>query len=356
MKRVLFIHNYKPIIHGAALISNYIRTSELINSFFITSHINTSTSLKSDELGKINVNKILSIIKLYVKIYKTIKIFKPDVVYTNFAVRKKGFLKDIISILLIGKNKKIIHFHNLGISNRKGFFEKRILNKILNNSHIILISKSIKYELESYKPLSLNYCNNSIKIKQPFLEKSINIKRINILFIGNLYRYKGIFDLIKVAEKLKKQKINFIINVLGSSGDVSLEEFKDKVKLKKLSENIVLHGFLKKNKKKFFLETSDIYLHPTYYDVFPMVLLEAQAFSLPIISYDMGGINDIVIDNFNGFLISDDKLNKVCQSIIKYSNDDMLYKKHSLNSYQTFIKKFDIEIFEKNMINILNKI
>ena len=70
----------------------------------------------------------------------------------------------------------------------------------------------------------------------------------------------------------------------------------------------------------------------------------------------MGGINDIVIDNFNGFLISDDKLNKVCQSIIKYSNDDMLYKKHSLNSYQTFIKKFDIEIFEKNMINILNKI
>ena len=122
MKRVLFIHNYKPIIHGAALISNYIRTSELINSFFITSHINTSTSLKSDELGKINVNKILSIIKLYVKIYKTIKIFKPDVVYTNFAVRKKGFLKDIISILLIGKNKKIIHFHNLGISNRKGFF------------------------------------------------------------------------------------------------------------------------------------------------------------------------------------------------------------------------------------------
>ena len=228
MKKVLFIHNYKPIIHGAAQISSYIRKSEKINSFFTTCHINTSTSFKSEEIGNVSINKIILLIKLYFKIYKTIKNFKPDLVYTNFAVRKKGFFKDIISIFLIGNNKKVIHFHNLGISDRKGFFEKIILSKILNNSHIILISKSINYELKSFKPLSLNYCNNSIKIEQPLIERHINDKSINILFIGNLYRYKGIFDLLSISEELKKQKINFTINVLGGSGDVSLKEFERK--------------------------------------------------------------------------------------------------------------------------------
>ena len=104
------------------------------------------------------------------------------------------------------------------------------------------------------------------------------------------------------------------------------------------------------------MEKSDIYLHPTYYDVFPLVLLEAQAFSLPIISYNIGGINDIVTNNFNGFLIDDDKINEACHSIIKYSKDNQLYEEHSSNSYKTFIKKFDIEIFENNIINILDRI
>ena len=75
--------------------------------------------------------------------------------------------------------------------------------------------------------------------------------------------------------------------------------------------------------------------------------MEALSFSLPVIATNVGAIEDIVIDNHNGYVLKNLNADSLAKSIILMSSNTSILKTMSLNSYNLYKNKYTKDIFEK---------
>jgi len=153
---------------------------------------------------------------------------------------------------------------------------------------------------------------------------------------------------------LMKSTSNFVCNVIGGDGDFTYEYLNKYVSSNNLQDHVNIVGKKTGIEKHKYLIFSDIMVLPSYEDCLPTVLIEALKYSLPIISSNEGGITDIVHHNINGFISKRNpmEINKYLKLLIK---DRKLLNRMSKESRKIYKKKFTISLFEKSLINILNK-
>ena len=81
---------------------------------------------------------------------------------------------------------------------------------------------------------------------------------------------------------------------------------------------------------------------------------EALACGLPVLSFKIGISNDVITDNFNGFLLSDTSEKKLGDKIIEISNlKKNLLKKMKNNARKTALKNFDIKNKAKKILKLI---
>jgi len=121
----------------------------------------------------------------------------------------------------------------------------------------------------------------------------------HILFVGVLREDKGIFVLIRACHLLFQAGVRFRVTCVGEFGS---EEFRSSL-MKYLATNgltecIAFPGVLSGDAKFAAYSKADIFCFPSFFhsEAFPVVLLEALSFALPIVCTDWRGIPDIVDD------------------------------------------------------------
>jgi len=110
-------------------------------------------------------------------------------------------------------------------------------------------------------------------------------KKIKILFLARMEVEKGIYELIEAFNELHAE-FNHIELVLAGNG-TAYEEIKDYVKN---MNAISLLGHVEGEGKAKAFKESDIYCLPSYSEGLPVSVLEAMAFSLPIVTTSVGGL------------------------------------------------------------------
>lgn len=121
------------------------------------------------------------------------------------------------------------------------------------------------------------------KIKRDYKGK----KKFDILFVGRFEKNKGYFDLLEVGKELPE---NITIKLAGGTEDTGLKQVK-------------VLGFVPNDKLRDEFDKCDLFILPSYTEVFPTTIIESMARSMPIITTDINGLNEIVIDGVNGFII-----------------------------------------------------
>ena len=128
----------------------------------------------------------------------------------------------------------------------------------------------------------------------------------------------------------------------------------------KLPEGVeLIKGLTHKNFEKLIniYQTSDILLLPTKKDQIPNVINEAIAAKLPIISNDIGAIHEMVIDNYNGFLMPvDSSIEEWKDKVNILLNNETIYDKFSNNAKDLAIKKLSKNIFIDNLNYCISKV
>lgn len=120
---------------------------------------------------------------------------------------------------------------------------------------------------------------------------------IHFLFIGRIMKEKGTDELFYAAEKLKEkyqEKVAF--HLVGFFEDSYAEKVKQLVD----QEIIEFHGFTTDTKP--FYQDSHCIILPSYHEGMSNVLLEAAACGRPVITTDIPGCREAVIDGETGFL------------------------------------------------------
>ena len=359
-KKILFLVQLPNPIHGVSLINQSIKKNKTIKKKFNTRFIDISTTKKIDKIDLFEFRKIFTSINIYYRFLKCLLIFKPDKIYISLTILGWGFIKDSILVIIskLFNCKIIFHLHRKGLSKyaNRSFFLKNYYKFIFKNADVIHLSKSLFKDIRKIKdPNTSSYVVNNGIYDQNFRKLKKN-KIFTFIFVSNLFKSKGIDMLLKAILLLNKNNMSkkFQVKIIGNTTiNFTKKNLNNFLNLNKNHNNVQFLG-AKYGKEKFIhISKSHIMIHPTKDDCFPLCLLEAMSFGLPIISSLEGAIPEIVKNKYNGIIIK--KLNPltIISAMKFYLKKKKTLNQHSKNNKKDFKIKYNMNSFQNTLINTL---
>jgi len=183
--------------------------------------------------------------------------------------------------------------------------------------------------------------DNEIKICFNFNLQSLENKFI-IGTVGSLVPYKGHDILIKAINDLRHKIENLICLIVGKEYDKNWKnELENLIKKFNLNDKILFTGAIYPPYE--IMKLFNIFILTSHNEGLPRVLLEAMCLKKPIIASNVGGVSELVINNFNGYLFNDNDWKELSNLIYKlYISKDLL-KFLGENGYKYVKEKFSIK-------------
>lgn len=262
---------------------------------------------------------------LYQKYRKILKKEKPDIVitytikpniYGGFACRllkipyavnitglgtafqKKGMLRKLVTIMykLSLKKAKVVFFENS--ENMQIFLDEKIITKkqscLLNGAGV---------NLEHFS----------------FLEYPQDCETTRFLFIGRVMKEKGIDELFGAMKRLIADGISCSLDVLGGYE----EDYAGTIKRYESEGWLYYHGYQKDVRP--FIDKCHCFILPSWHEGMANTNLECAASGRPVITSNIAGCKEAIIDGESGFLSEKqnvDSLYEVMKKFTQLSNDE----------------------------------
>lgn len=124
-------------------------------------------------------------------------------------------------------------------------------------------------------------------------------------FVGAIIDLKGWRYILEAYNLLKNNYDNEIeIIIAGAGPQENIEDLKRVIKLNKIKNNVNFMGLVE-DAGKNLMPFIDILILPSKSEGLPMTLIEAQGNGVPILATKVGGIPEILVDGYNGFLLKE---------------------------------------------------
>jgi glycosyltransferase involved in cell wall biosynthesis len=344
-----------PPIHGQSLA--FTRFSENIeNENKIV--INTNYENKS------RLVKVFFTFKtLFLIVIKTL-FFKYDIVYFTCSRSFLGSIKDVLLINLVSmKNVKIVnHLHGSDfydfLHNSPKWYQLILFHSYKKvNTSIVLLAK-MKVQFKDFESMKLevvpNFYDAELSVK--LFEKEKN--KINIVYLSNIMKSKGIFELINAFETLSKKYNNIYLNIAGgfiADEYMSIGEIKDKFNNKiSLNSHINYIGRTFGEEKIKLLQQSDIFVLPSYYksEAFPISIIEAMVCENAIVTTNYKYLPEVVKSN-NGILVEPKSIEDLANGIESLLKDTTKLRKIQKYNTQEAREKYSFDKYIDNLNRIV---
>jgi glycosyltransferase involved in cell wall biosynthesis len=355
-KKVLFVMQLPPPVHGVSVMNELIKNSSIINESITCHFINLTTAKNIDDLQRQRFSKYLSAIVIYLKVLFKLCTNRYEYVYVTLFPFGSAFYKDSIVVLLarLFFRKPLVHLHTYGFrrSSAGGKMKMRFYKFVFRNTQPVCLSDRLLEDIADIFQGSVFILPNGIP--QVNFENSYRAEggKVPILYLSNLIRGKGILLLIEAASILKQRNISFELRIAGAEGDVTYAEINSLVKNYGLHDNVTVLGPRFGEEKYEEFRRAGIFVLPSNYDTFGLVLLEAMQFGVPCVSTNVGGIPDVLAGGAGRILpeISAAALSDALQELICHPETR---QRMSQLAFKHFSRNFTINIFEQKLLNIL---
>lgn len=356
--KILFIMHMPPPVHGAAMMGKYIHDSQVINQTFNCRYFNLTLAKNLQDIGKGGIRKFKDFIRQLWNIRKEVKTFQPDLCYVTPNAKGGAFYKDFTVVMMLKAmgQKVVIHYHNKGVATRQHqFLDNFLYKKFFKNLKVILLAEPLYQDISKYvKRENVSICPNGIPTKE-IIPLETSHSSFNILFLSNMMKEKGVWDLVEACRLLKKEGKKFHCDFVGKWSDITETDFYSRVREYNLEQYITAHGAKYGIEKDLFFQKADVFVFPTYYnnECFPLVLLEAMEQNIPCISTDEGGISEIIKNGITGFIIKKHNIKELAEKLEYLMQHFDMCKQMGNASRKRFKNFFTLNLFEIKIKDIL---
>ena len=176
----------------------------------------------------------------------------------------------------------------------------------------------------------------------PTETSSLNQKQA--IAVGRYSHQKGFDDLIRAWSIVVKYNAEWKLNIYGEGEQRDLLE--DLIKRYQLTQNVFLKSSVKDIGKEYL--SSSLLVMTSRYEGLPMVLLEAQSYGLPIVSYACKcGPRDIITDGKDGFLVPEGDIEQFAKDVVKLIDNQSLIRDFGEEALKNTQKYKEDNIMEK---------
>lgn len=155
------------------------------------------------------------------------------------------------------------------------------------------VSKSSIEELKKLKmvreDIPLKALNPPLAIELEKLPKYDGEKENYAVFFARLIPEKGIFDLLKAWREVRKELGNVKLVISGRFYNKGVERKFMSLK----SDSVVYNGFLPKEELYSTVTKAKVFIYPTHFDSFSIVMLESLALRTPVVAYALPAIAEV---------------------------------------------------------------
>ncbi len=306
------------------------------------------------------------------KIKTIIKEFNPDIVHTHAskagALGRKAAFDCKVPVVVHTFHGHVFHSY-FGKFKTEVFrrIEKRLASK---STGTIAISDQQKRELsEKYRiadkrkieviPLGFDLTpfqvDLELKRKNTRQQYNLSEDEIAIAIVGRLApikNHKLFLDSIEIVNRQTSKKPVFFIVGDGETR----KEIEEQIEQIKLFQTIDIRMTSWVYDIKTFNAGMDIICLTSNNEGTPVSLIEAQACNIPVISTDVGGVRDIVLENETGFIIPKNSPEKFAEKLLLLVENEKIRQKMSQNGWSFVKDNFHYQRLVRDMENYYKKL
>ena len=214
-----------------------------------------------------------------------------------------------------------------------------VKQRVINADKLYVIKKGV----------DINWLHPINEFKYAF--KSINPNCKIITCVAHLRPVKGVDYLIQAAQILEEfEDLHFVF--IGKGTDT--KQFQQKIS--KISNSSRLHGIGDVEDIRPHIKACDVYVQPSISEGLAKTLIEAMAYSKPIIATRSGGPQEIIKDEVSGKIVPVKDPKAIAEAIIELNSDYKNAKKLGAAANTFLLRELKIELTIKKTLDLYEKI
>ena len=291
-------------MHGQALMAGLLAESASSWKNTAVYPVDAKFADSISDLQSFSAGKLIRLLRYLVVVTWTCLRRRIDTVILTPGFYRNTFLKDSLFIWLCSfvlRRRVIAWFHmDYGAFQDQptdGWFAVWFRRTLLRCSHFVVCTESLRKTVPSFLPsTSVSALQNGI----PDLAEGMpatpgSRERLRVLYVSNMNEEKGWRVLLEAAVQIcaSRQDVEFVFHG-APAGDYTEASIRALFAKNSPDGRIRYAGFLDAGSKAGVFRSADIFCMPSFTEAFPIAVLEAMAFGLPIVASRVGGIPDML--------------------------------------------------------------
>lgn len=261
--------------------------------------------------------------------------------YTHYITKNKKILDDICKKLL---KYLVVFFEDktvteLIVPSNKIYNLFKDKYKFTKNIHIIQTGiETSKFYKENFNQKDINSLKKKLGIKK---------KDFVVMTVSRLAKEKSVDRIINNHKELVKKYSNMKLLIVGDGPDI--DKLKDEAKSLGVSDSVIFTGKVPLSDIPIYYQLGNVFVTASKSETQGLTVVEAISSSLPVVAVKDDSFVNSVIEDFNGFVFTDDE--KYINSISKLYEDKELYNRLS-NQSRLLSEDFSSEYFALKVLKV----
>jgi glycosyltransferase involved in cell wall biosynthesis len=313
--RLLIVGPLPPPIGGVETFTQAILESKEFAPFDVA-HCDTTKRRAKATQGRFDALNFAWALVHFSRLFRAARRFHPDVIYIPVSGTRSGVLRDLALAAIARRTGALVIGHQHAgdirdVLERGGRFGRTVRAGFAQFDSMLVLGEPWRALFERWGlRCPIGICPSTTR--REVFELGAAFTRVprrdgpaRVLYVGQVGRRKGVLDLLAAVKKLRDEGLAVELSVVGPSKlEGELEAARALATELRLDGPVRFTGALNGDALYEQYRTHDLLALPSYNEGLPVVLYEAGAFELPVVSTPVGAVAAVVRDGENGFLVT----------------------------------------------------
>jgi len=231
--------------------------------------------------------------------------------------------------------------------------------KFIHAQTIVCISDFCKSQVlrlipkEQWEKVSIVRCGVDPDKFAPQPRDSDENGTTHFLCVARLSEAKGLPVLLHACRILREKGVRFKCTIVGNGPDRDLLD--DLRRRLSFEDTVAFVGSVGQDRIQLFYDQADVFVLPSFAEGVPVVLMEAMAMELPVISTRIMGIPELVEDEVNGLLVPPANVEQLVDAMQRLAEDADLRRRLGKAGREKVVAEYNLELNVKKLAQVLQK-